>query len=62
MSIEIMRGKSEFVFRINPHQPREIDKRVNKRGARWERYTICASEESAVKTLFRLQNEEGDDE
>lgn len=62
MSITIQRGKSEYVYRINPYQPREIDRKPNRHRARWERYTTCASAEGATKMLLKLETESEGDE
>lgn len=55
-----MGGK--WKYRVNPDQPREILKKKNGRGGRWERHMVCATEESAGRLVVKLQKEEDEDE
>jgi len=59
--IEINR-KSEFTYRINPFNPRCIDKRANRSGARWAHYSRHDSTMAAVEALMAIQRDEDKDE
>lgn len=53
--IEINRAKSIYIFRINPYNDREIDRRLNRHGARWERYSQHGTPAEARATLFAIE-------
>lgn len=53
--IEINRAKSIYIFRINPYNDREIDRRLNRHGARWERYSQHSTPDEARTTLFAIE-------
>lgn len=57
MTIELMRKESVWVYRINPNQPRVIDRKRNKHGARWEWFRLCADEQIARDSLFQLEKD-----
>jgi hypothetical protein len=54
--IEISRSM-KWVFRISPDNPRAVERRKNKSGARWELLRICADEQIAKDSLFQLERE-----
>lgn len=55
MTIEITRGKSETVYRINPYAPTEIDYRRNQHRARWFFYERYATPEAAAAAILELE-------
>ena len=64
MSIEPAVQVGAYKFRINLFNKRAIERKVNRRGGRWQTFRICATEESAITALFKLQHEtesEGDE-
>jgi hypothetical protein len=58
MSLEINRN-SRWTYRINPDDPRQIDRRENKFGARWYFYLRRDSATEAKASLMKLESEEG---
>jgi hypothetical protein len=57
MSIEVNRKDSKYTYRINPYNPRIIDCRVNRHGARWMWYGIRNTPEEARAYLLQLEKE-----
>ena len=57
MTIEINR-KSEYTYRINPFNPRCIDKRRNVSGARWAHYSRHDSTFAAIEALLAAERGE----
>jgi hypothetical protein len=57
MSIQPAVQVGEYKFRINLYNKRTIERKVNRRGGQWKTYRICATEESAIRSLFKLQHE-----
>lgn len=57
MTIELSRGKSKYIYRINPDNPRVVDRRLNQHNARWQLFRLCASEQVAKDSLFRLERQ-----
>jgi hypothetical protein len=55
VSLEINRGGSPYVYRINPTNPLIIDRKANRHGARWKMYRLCRSEEEARNALLKLE-------
>lgn len=55
MTLEINRGGSPYVYRINPTNPLIIDRKPNKHNARWKMYRLCKSEEEARSALLKLE-------
>ncbi len=55
--IEITRGKSVYQFRINPYQPRELDRKPNRSYARWRRYGVYDTPEAAMAALLALERD-----
>ncbi len=55
--IEITRGKSVYQFRINPYQPRELDRKPNRPYARWRRWSAYDSPEAAMAALLALERD-----
>lgn len=63
MTIEISRGKSEHIFRLNPYNPRLIDRRKNVAYARWKRYgEPYATQTEALAALLKLEKGKGEGE
>lgn len=58
MTLEISRATSPYVFRINPDNPRLIDRKPNKPGARWKMFRLCTSEEVARLALLALERKD----
>lgn len=56
MAIEITRNMRHS-YRINPDDPRIIDRRENKHGARWKLYRLCESASAAKDALLKLQKD-----
>lgn len=52
--IEISRDM-QWVYRINPYNPRIVDKRPNRRGGRWQHYDYYSTPEDALIHLFELE-------
>lgn len=57
MTIEITRKASIYQFRINPYQPRSIDRRINRHGARWKHWRHYPSTMAAIDALFAAQSD-----
>lgn len=55
MTLEITRGKSNLVYRINPYAPSEIDVKENKPRARWKFFKRCSDANQASAELMRLE-------
>lgn len=55
--IEISGKKLEYQWRVNPFNPRCVDVRVNKIGARWEHYKSYMTTMEAVEALMKLSKE-----
>lgn len=53
--IEINRAGSEYIFRINPHNSRLIDRRKNVHRGRWERFAAYRTEEEARTEILKLE-------
>lgn len=51
--LEINRN-SEYTYRINPDDPKQIDRRLNQHGARWCFFLRRASKNEANAALFNL--------
>lgn len=58
MTIEINRANSPYIYRTNPINPRIIDRRKNKHGARWEWFRLCQSDEEARAALLKLEKKD----
>lgn len=56
MTIEINRN-TQYTFRINPFQPRNIDRRENKHNARWKHWHTYGSTYEAINALLAAQSE-----
>lgn len=56
MTIEINRN-SAYTHRINPDDPRQIDKRENKHGARWQPYKVYRNGKYARDALWALERD-----
>lgn len=61
MSIEASTSTNDKIYRINPYSPREVDWRYNKRGARWQRFGVYLTPESALKVLWDLRKNDEDE-
>lgn len=59
--IEINRTNSEYIYRVNAYNKRQIERRKNKRGARWEHFQYARTEEGATKMLLSLQKEDDEE-
>lgn len=57
MTIEIARGKSVNVYRINPYAPTEIDWRKNRHNARWNFFARYATPQEAQAAILELERE-----
>lgn len=57
MTIEMQRKESVWVYRTNPDNPRVIDRKRNKHGAKWELFRRCADEQIAKDSLFQLEKD-----
>lgn len=57
MALEILRGKSAYVYRINPWNDRIIDRRLNKHNERWQHFQAYATPEDARAALLTLEKE-----
>lgn len=57
MSIEINRN-TKYTYRLNPFQPRMIDRRENKRGARWAHYSRHDTTFAAIEALMAAERDE----
>ena len=55
MTLEIMRQKSQTVYRINPENPRIIDRKRNVARARWEWHSYYLTDDQARTALFQLE-------
>jgi hypothetical protein len=60
--IEIARNKLEYAYRINPYVPNHIDRRENKRGARWFTHSRYGTAGEAVAALLKLGKPAAKDE
>lgn len=61
--IQIQRGKSIYVYKINEFNNRQIVTRQNKHGARWDHYETYDTPEQATAALLALRSgreDEGD--
>jgi hypothetical protein len=58
MTIEILRGKSAYIYRINPYNGRMIDRRLNRHNARWEGFRLCNDEQDARNKILKLEKKE----
>lgn len=61
MTIEIARGKIEYIYRLNPYQNCCIDRRINRHGARWQHYKRLASPFEALEELLAIRNSGDED-
>jgi hypothetical protein len=59
--IEINRANSPWIYRINPYNPRLIDRRKNKHFARWSPYQTFDTEEEARNTLLQIERQARED-
>ena len=57
MTIEIIRKKSRFAYRINEFNQREIMWRVNKHNARWKRLGTYDTQEEALAAMLQIQRD-----
>lgn len=60
MTIEMQREKSPHIYRTNPDNPRLIERRENRRGARWEAFRLCESAAAAKAVLLKLERKKED--
>lgn len=56
MTIELNRN-TEYTYRVNPFQPRNLDRRKNTHGARWEHWKTFTSTMAAIEALLAAQRE-----
>lgn len=61
MTIEINRQNSMYIYRVNPWNPRLIDRRLNRHRARWEPYRDCVTEVAARSTLLQIEKQMKDE-
>lgn len=54
MTIEMQRKDSPYIYRLNPDTPQVIDRRPNKRGARWQPFRLLPSATEAKIALLKL--------
>jgi hypothetical protein len=59
--IEINRVGSEYIYRVNEYNKRQIERRKNRHNARWKHYQYALTEEAATKMLFSLQNDKDEE-
>ena len=55
MTLEISTGKLVYQYRISDRDPRRIEWRENKHGARWTDYLYADSPQEAKRRLLRLE-------
>lgn len=61
--IEISHGQSVFVYRVNPSNPRLVDRKRNKHRAQWQPFCWYYSAEAAAKAILEIErDDEGDDD
>ncbi len=53
--IEINRRGSDWLYRINPANPRQIDHKPNRHNARWTTYMLRDSAKEAKAALLQLR-------
>lgn len=58
MTIEINRAGSVYIYRINPHNLRLIDRRKNVHRGRWEPYWYYPSAEDAADALWDIEHDD----
>lgn len=56
--IEINRKDSQWIFRINPYNGTEIDRRANRNAARWYFFARRATPEDTRDYLLQLEKEQ----
>lgn len=61
MTLEITRN-GKWIYRINPTDPRLIERRENKHGARWYWYARRDTPNEAKASLLKLGRSEGPEE
>lgn len=57
MALEIQRPHSKYMYRIDPKDPRNVDRRENKHGARWYFYARRDTINEAKAALLQLERE-----
>jgi len=55
MAIELMTPDGSTVYRVNPADKCEVQRRANRRGARWEHEGYCTSPEEARRAVLHLR-------
>lgn len=60
MTIEISSNKLLYIFRVNPYNPRIIDRRKNQNRAKWEWFRLCDSADEARAVLLKLERKPKD--
>ena len=55
--IEIHRGTTEWMYRIDEADDRHIQRRKLARGARWEHFRLCDTAEMAREVILVMQEE-----
>ena len=58
--IEINRAGSEYIYRVNPNNPRLVDRRKNVHRGRWEPHFYYPSAEEAAAAIWDIEHDEGD--
>lgn len=54
MTVEINRNDSKYSYHINEKDPLQIDRRINRHGAKWDFYARRATPEDTLAYLLEL--------
>lgn len=57
MTIELKRKDSPYIYRVNPHQTRNVDRRENRHGARWKHFSHHDSTFAAIEALVKIERD-----
>jgi predicted transcriptional regulator len=57
VALEIARGRARKLYRINPNNPRVIDWRYNRYGARWQPFDNYPTAEAARAAILQLDKD-----
>lgn len=60
--IEINRAGSEYIYKLNEMNGRQIMRRKNRHNARWVHWQYALTEESARAMLMKIQKEDEEDD
>ena len=52
----------KWKYRVNLYNDRTIERKLNKRGGRWERWQVFTTPEAARNAILSLQKQENEDD